>query len=275
MSGAPTRLATTILVLRPSDDGFEVFLVRRHRRSGFLPDAWVFPGGRVDASDALADDPAVRGGERAMAHLGLGRDEAVATLVAGVRETFEEAGIWLGDGALPEAARLPLSRGEVRLADLLAQHEATIDLDRLAPWAWWITPEIEPKRYDTRFLVAVAPRGAGGVHDTHETVESGWFTPAEILEGADAGRFPMAPPTWWTLCELVAFQRAEEVFAAGWTRPSAPIQPILHLGPDGLQLCLPGHPSHPAPAIPGLPPIVCFRQGRWWTEETGSRTETP
>src|SRR5690606_36960939 len=84
------RPATTILVLPPQEVGFEVFLVRRHRRMAFLPHAWVFPGGRVEDADALVGHGAVRGGERAISHLGLDPRQGLAMLVAGVRETFEE-----------------------------------------------------------------------------------------------------------------------------------------------------------------------------------------
>lgn len=262
MSAPEARLATTVLILRPDPEGMEVFLVQRHRHSGFLPHAWVFPGGRVDPADHLAGHPAVRGGARAVDLLGLGPDLGVAVLVAGVRETFEEAGIWLGDGDLPEEARAPLARGEITLPALLERHGATLDLDLLVPWSWWITPTSEPKRYDTRFLVALA--SAEGSHDEHETVDSGWFRPTDVLEGADAGRFPMAPPTWWTLRELATLSSPPAVAEAGWRRPQAPIQPILHFGAGGFELRLPGHPEHPDPAVPGIPTAVTFRQGKWW-----------
>lgn len=263
-------LASTVLILRPhtttpqagGSDGVEVFLVQRHRNSGFLPHAWVFPGGRVDPGDRLAGHPRVRGGRRALAALDLGDELGTAALVAGVRETFEEAGIWLGEGTLPEDAREPLARGEVSLAALLEAQGAAIDLDKLVPWSWWITPVSEPRRFDTRFFVTVA--NGEGHHDEHETVDSGWFTPEAVLEGADVGRFPMAPPTWWTLKEIAGGATPEAVATGGWSRPQRPIQPILHLGESGFELFLPGHPRHPEPAIPGLPARILFRQGRWW-----------
>jgi len=260
------RVAATVIVLRPAQDGYEVFVVKRHRGVGFLPNAWVFPGGRVEPADALVGHPRVRGGERAIAALGVDPAVAVAALVGGVRETFEETGIWLGTGTVPAEARGPLARGEVKLADLLDRHDATVDLDRLAPWAWWITPTSEPKRYDTRFFVAIAD--AVGRHDDVETVESGWFEAGTLVTGADEGKFPMAPPTWWTLQEIAAYGTAESVWNAAWERPQRPIQPILHTSESGFELWLPGHPQHPEPAFPGLPPVVEFRQGRWWSGST-------
>src|SRR5688572_1741762 len=95
MSSAP-RPAATVILLRDGDAGLEVFMVQRNRRSGFLPNAWVFPGGRVDAEDALHGHPGVRG---RLAIPGMTDAEAAAVGVAAARETLEEAGIWLGQGA--------------------------------------------------------------------------------------------------------------------------------------------------------------------------------
>jgi len=258
-------LASTVLILRPGAAGLEVFLVQRHRNSAFLPHAWVFPGGRVDPGDHLAGHPRVRGGERALDAMGLGVERGTAALIAGVRETFEEAGIWLGEGALADDLRAPLAQGEIALAELLEAQDASIDLDRLVPWSWWITPASEPRRFDTRFFVTVA--SAKGHHDEHETVDSGWFAPEAVLEGADAGKFPMAPPTWWTLREIAGGDPPRAVVEGGWDRPQRPIQPILHFGADGFELFLPGHLRHPEPALPGLPPRILFRQGRWWRDD--------
>ncbi|MCB9674112.1 MAG: hypothetical protein H6737_03295 [Alphaproteobacteria bacterium] len=257
------RPATTILLLRDADtpSGMEVFMLQRHRRAGFLPNAWVFPGGRVDAGDRLAANPRIRGGEGVIARMGLSRDEAVAYLVAGVRETFEESGIWLGSGELPWATRAPLNNGELALDALLDAEDATVDLDQVRLWSWWITPEAEPKRYDTRFLVARAD--AHGKHDDVETVDSRWIDPAWAIAHGSLDVFPTAPPTWWTLQELADHGSVDAVLAAADVRPHRPIEPIMHFGEEGLQLVLPGHPDHPEPAFPGLPHEVRF-EGRMW-----------
>lgn len=255
------RLASTILLLRQASSGFEVFMVRRNRRVGFLPDAWVFPGGRVDGSDALDGHPAVRGGRDALDLLGLPREQGVSLLVAGVRETFEESGIWLGTGILPAASRAPLARRELSFDRLLEEHDATVDLDRLKPWSWWITPEAEPKRYDTRFLVARAD-GEEGRHDDGETVDSGWFDPRALVRDTTIDRFPLAPPTWWTLRELAACRSIDEAFAR-CNRPSPPIQPVLRFDDQGPELLLPGHPEHPLPAVEGLATRLTFEDRRW------------
>ncbi len=261
----PHLSATVALLRAEAHGGFSLFMVQRHRRSGFLPSAWVFPGGRVDPGDRLRGHEALIGGQAAVDRLGLAPAEAVAVLVAALRETFEEAGLWLGPDGLPDALRVPLARGEVALPDLLSRHRARLDLDALHPWSWWITPEAEPRRFDTRILVARAD--GRGRHDDHETVASGWFAPEELLEGADTGRFPMAPPTWWTVRELAAHGSVDEVLEAAAARPQRPIQPVVKGGGGDFELLLPGHPDHPEPPYPGLPRCVRLVDGRWKLSE--------
>jgi 8-oxo-dGTP pyrophosphatase MutT (NUDIX family) len=261
---APVRLATTIVILRPAAVGFEVFMVQRHRASGFLPSAWVFPGGRVDAADALREHPRVRGGEQLVETLGLDPDQAFLHMVAGVRETFEEAGIWIGEGRIPDSERFPLASREdtLCLRDLLERHQATVDLGRLYFWSWWVTPEFERKRYDTRFFLVVVDDDIGR-HDDHETVDSGWFSPKTLLETTDQRTFPLAPPTWWTLYELSRHGTIEEVLQAAERRPVRPIQPIPKRNDGTLTMFLPGHAEHPEPGIELMPTSVSLIDGHW------------
>jgi 8-oxo-dGTP pyrophosphatase MutT (NUDIX family) len=266
----PPRLATTVLLVRGGERDLEVFMVQRHRRSGFLPNAWVFPGGRVDPGDHLpADHPALVGGAEVIEQLGLpDRDLARAHVVAGVRETWEEVGIWLGTSPPPDEQRLPVCKNEVPLLDVLPD-DATMHLDELRAWSWWVTPEAEPKRYDTRFLIARAD-DHDGRHDDHETVDSRWVRPAEALQlGVEA--FPLAPPTWYTLTELARLGTAEAAFADAATRRSEPIQPVMEFGETGLTLFLPGHRHHPAPAQEHLPHRITWSKGAWVGWRDGRR----
>ncbi len=262
MSIPDVRPATTVLLLREGEQGVEVFLVKRHGKSRFMPGAWVFPGGRVDDEDHLMPESMVSGGEHTAARLGLSEKEATGFLVAGVRETYEEAGIWLGKGELPDELRHPLNNGEVRFCDLLAAHQASIDLDVLKPWGWWVTPVSEPRRYNTRFVVATTD--ADGSHDEGETVDSGWFRPADALAAVDAGEVRMAPPTWWIVQELKRLAHVEAVLAHTDDRPIEKILPILELAEGAVRLTLPGHADHPDAAIAGLPTEIVFEQGKWW-----------
>jgi len=269
VSGA--RAAATILLVRDGVDGLEVFMVQRHRRSGFLPNAWVFPGGRVDPADALHDHPAVIRPDALAAAFGVAVPEATALGVAGVRETFEEAGVWLGDGALPAALRQGLHSGDVALGAALTAHGAAIALDRVSAWSWWVTPEAEPRRYDTRFLIAAAPPGEAR-HDEHETVDSRWVNVAAAVANQDLSAFPLAPPTWWTLHELAEHDAAAAALATHRPAERA-VQPIMEFVDTGIRLVLPGHAQHPAPAVPGLPDEITYDGG--WIAWRAGRQLTP
>jgi hypothetical protein len=147
----------------------------------------------------------------------------------------------------------------------LLEGGATVSLDEFRNWSWWITPTAEPKRFDTRFLVAV-PSAHAGRHDEQETVDSRWVDPREVLVGAQ-GSFPVAPPTWWTLRELAAFSTAESVFAAA-VAPAVPILPVMQFDASGISLLLPGHPDHGAPAMDLLPDRITYQDG--WVAWRGS-----
>lgn len=259
----PVGMAATILLLRDTDGELEVFLVQRHRRSAFMPHMWVFPGGRVEDGDAALPPGRVRGAASA-GRLGHGGPRDVAVAVGGIRETFEEAGIWLGDGALPQAMRAPLAQGEVALADLLEHHDATVDLSRVHPWARWVTPEGEARRFDTTFLTAIV-QDAEGAHDTRETVDSGWFRPEAVLH-AGLASMGVAPPTWWALTELAACGDVAGVRQAIARRHMAPVAPIPRKGPHGFAIVLPGHPDHPEAARPGLPRYIGMGPDGWVAE---------
>lgn len=254
------RPAATVVLIRDAStpSGLEVFMLKRNRRMGFLPNAWVFPGGRVDASDDLTGHAAVPQAP-----------DDLAFRIAAVRETFEEAGIWLGERPPPDDTRDPLNRGELDFGALITEHGSSIDLGRLVRWSWWITPEAEPKRYDTRFYAA---RCADvGSHDTTENVDSRWVCPAWAVHHGSVREFPMAPPTWWTLFELAQLGSVDAVFAAAPTRPELPILPIMRFEEQGMQLLLPGHPDHPQPPFPGLPYEVGYEDGQWVAIRDGQK----
>jgi 8-oxo-dGTP pyrophosphatase MutT (NUDIX family) len=233
--------AATVLLVRQGRAGIEVFMVQRHRRSGFLPSAWVFPGGRVDAADLAAGEEAVSG---TLDLPGLDPAAARGVGVAAVRETREEASIFLGARDRP-------------------------DLSRLRAWSWWVTPTAEPKRFDTRFLLAVS-RGEEGIHDGAETVDSRWVSPQEVAE-APLSEFPLAPPTWWTLRELARHPTVDHAWAAASGRPGRAIQPVMEFTEAGMELLLPGHPRHADPAVDGFPDHVGWDGARWVASRSGAR----
>jgi 8-oxo-dGTP pyrophosphatase MutT (NUDIX family) len=248
------RPAATVIVLRAQASGAaEVLLLRRAQSASFFPHAWVFPGGRVEDEDALL--PVIGGGR-------LAAPPWRAPAVAALRECFEESGVWLGAGAPGPALRARLN---ARQGSLLEGDGLVADLDRLRPWAWWITPPEEPKRFDTRFFVAVVSSDAVAAADAAETVDHRWLRPAEALADRGVG---LAPPTFRTLEELAALDTVAAIWAAAADRPTPPIQPRLDRGEDGVIITLPGHPSLPAAEPAPGPKRICWRIDRWVSEDS-------
>lgn len=251
---APARPAATVMVLRDGDDGVELLMLRRSRKASFFPHAWVFPGGRVDAADAHVE---TRGQIDDLP------DDGRPFAVAAIRECFEEAGVWLGDGDASPALRAALNGRSATLSD--APH-LVADLERLEMWSWWITPTIEPKRYDTRFFItALRPdeRAASDAarHDEVETVASAWLRPEDALAAED---FFLAPPTFMTLRELSGFATAADAMAAAAARAVRPIMPVHGQDDAGrLVIALPGDPMHSDPQPACAARRVVLTNHRW------------
>lgn len=196
---AAPRLAATVLLLRPAGAGLEVYLLRRAASMAFASGMYAFPGGTVDAAD---QDGPVPPGDWAT-RLGRPEPQARAVVRAAVREVAEETGVRLGD------------------ADLV-------------PWTRWITPEFEPRRYDTYFFVSALPDGQQPGDLSGEADRTEWVRPADALERMEAGEMLMLPPTSVTLGELARHDSVESVLAAAVDRDAAtPVLPRIEHGPDG------------------------------------------
>ena len=206
---ATPRDAATVMLLRPAGagDGVEVLMLRRVAAMKFAPGAYVFPGGSVDPADYEAavgwhgPDPAEFG-----ARLGASAEMARALVCAAVRETFEEAGVLLAgapdggpvadlSGPSWEADRAALVAGAVTLAELLSRRGLVLRADLLVPWARWITPEGEPRRFDARFFAAALPAGQLATGHAAESDHIAWLRPGDAIESARAGQISMLPPT--------------------------------------------------------------------------------
>lgn len=234
------RPASTVVLLRPSAARFEVLLVRRHDKIAFMGGAHVFPGGRLDEADRA-----------------WGAD--LGHQVAAVRELFEEAGVLLarrvggsmldfGDAA--EAARYhgyrsALAAGAMTMRELVDREGVEIAFDRLAWFAHWVTPEIEIKRFDTRFFVAAAPDGQHPVHDEDETTDSEWVEPAHAIARCRRDEIALPPPTWTTLRTLSRFSSVDDVMQWAGTRRVVAVQPGFVQTDQVTMLTLPGDPTFP------------------------------
>jgi 8-oxo-dGTP pyrophosphatase MutT (NUDIX family) len=229
------RPAATSVVIRTASagPGFEVLMVRRHDNVAFMGGAFVFPGGRVDEHDCAnaASEQASAGASR---FVDLSAEHERAHRLAAVRELQEEAGV-------------------------------TVSAADLVPFAHWVTPEVETRRYDTRFFVAAMPADQVAAHDDYETTEIAWLSPADAIARGTIGEILLPPPTWTTLKQLARFARVPDVFI--WARPTpiVRIQPALFRSESLTMLTLPGDPTYPAIDGWEIPEDTRFllQDGRW------------
>lgn len=249
---AQPRRAATVMLLRhgaaagPDTAGLEVHLLRRVATMAFASGMYVFPGGTVDPRDSAADigwaGPTVA---QWADRLGVDPPTAQAVVCAAVRETFEECGVLLAgpdqDTVLADvrdeswqAARRALVAREVGFAEFLAERDLVLRSDLLRPWARWITPEFEPRRYDTYFFVAELPAAQETGLASGEADYQVWLPPAEALRRQAAGEIAMLPPTEVALRDLAEHRTVGEVLVAAVDRdPATPVMPRLELDSDG------------------------------------------
>lgn len=248
------RPAATVVLLRDGERGPEALLLRRHRRSGFAADAWVFPGGTVDEADRdpeLADRIDGPSPEEWAAQLGVDDPhEALGYVAAALREAFEETGILLarpdgigdrpeGEAEALEVARRALLNGVVELRQMAVTHGLRFMGDAVLYIAHWITPVPEPRRYDTRFFLARVPRGSECVVHEAEMVDARWMTPAEAVRRFEDGELRLLPPTVHTLRRLAGFRTFAELWEALRGAPVPAILPRMRRHPGGVVIEVP------------------------------------
>ena len=231
-TAVPIRDASTVMLVRDSARGVEVFLQRRVVGMDFAGGMTVFPGGGVDPSDTDAE---VRWTGPDVAwwaeRFGIGEAQARALVLAAVRETFEECGVLLAgpteDSVVADTsdyaeARRLLEARELSFGDFLEKEQLVLRADLLRPQANWITPLGERRRYDTRFFVAAVPEGQRADGNTSETDLVQWQTAEEALADWRSGRCILLPPTWSQLSILSGFATVADLMAA-----DPVIEPIL------------------------------------------------
>ncbi len=243
--------AATLALLRDGAEGLEVLLLQREPAAAFVPGAWVFPGGRVDRSDAdkllLARLDGLDA-ETAARRLDLPWSEppAVAYYVAALREAFEETGILVArdeEGASPptagedptvDALRDHLMGHRARFHEVLDRLGCRLDGAAVEYMAHWITPEVEPRRFDTRFFAARVRADARPVVDPREMTGALWITPSAALRRNREGALPLIFPTLRTLEDLAAHSTVDTALAGLRGRRIVPILPRLTLTPTGV-----------------------------------------
>ncbi len=249
--------AATVTLVRDTQNGLEVLLLQRSFQAGFMPGVHVFPGGGLDPGDespeALARSTGPTDAEASRA-LGIARG-GLAFWIAAIREAFEEVGIFLAyapGGGMVElggktaeryrAHRRALDQGRSGVGEVARAEELRLATDRLVYFSHWITPVGAPRRYDTRFFLAIAPPDQEAEHDNREAIAHAWMSPAEALDCYQRREIKLRTPTLKTLERFAGFSRVEALVAE--LRGQAEIPALLpRVGKDGRNL-LPGDPGY-------------------------------
>lgn len=176
---AEPRQAATVMLVRDTSAGLEVYMMRRARTMVFAGGLYAFPGGGVDSRD-------------------------VDVRAAAVRELHEETGV--------QGAQLRL-------------------------WCRWITPEFEPRRYDTWFYLAAMPDGQQARDISGEASWAGWMSPADALRDESVN---LLPPTAVTLSELAKLSSVDEAVVSAVNRDLTPVVPKMVWSTDPPTMALPG-----------------------------------
>jgi 8-oxo-dGTP pyrophosphatase MutT (NUDIX family) len=274
----PLAPASTVALVRPGVAGLEVFMVKRHTAVAVMAGAYVFPGGQLSLADGAGDVAALCEGLAGVRHR-MGDvldDEARAFHVAAARELYEEGGILLarnrdgkpvgeraGEIEALDKGREALAAGR-RFADILAGERWRVALDWLVLFAHWVTPDIEPRRFDAYFFLAVEPAAQDASHCGRETTVGTWIRPGEALMRGRRGEMALPPPTWTTLRQLEKFSTVEAAVAWARTCPVPRIQPKSIFQGSTRIVTLPGDPTHSA--IEGFSPRetrFAIENGRW------------
>lgn len=282
---SPPIPASTVLLIRPESNSvaedFSIFFVRRTAKSTFMPNAYVFPGGKVDGEDSNPSLlPFVTGmtPEQAAENLeDVPPEVAIGYYVAALRETFEEAGVLFATRANGDPLSLELEEDQDRFdgyrktlhdgslsLQKLAQDEGILfSLNPLVYWDHWVTPEVEDRRYSARFFMGRMPEGFSPVHDSYETTDSGWYSPSDILQRHQADRLTLAPPTLRILIELQELGSMKAVEEESKSRKVlVPNLPVAHLEGENFVLLLPGDRDYPGSTSIGLHRAQ-MKKGRW------------
>ncbi len=258
------RPAATVMLIRDVADGFEVFMLQRTHNAAFAGGMYVFPGGKVDATDgAQALEPFCDGLNDFEASTILQiPNGGLAYWVAAIRECFEEAGVLLAhdtktnqtvafnDTASQKrfaAARSAVHDSSMNIIELCQREQLRLVTGSIHYVSHWITPVGEARRFDTRFFVAAAPESQEPLHDSQETIASLWVKPQDALDKLARGELAMFPPTSENLKFLADFKTTAEVLTAAKkvSKPVA-ILPRLRTNSDGkvIGVIMPGEPDY-------------------------------
>ena len=217
--------AATVLLVRDCGDELEVLMVKRSKRPPF-GNLYVFPGGKIDESDKDLNITNFCNGlndEQASIKLGV-NEGGLSYWVACVRECFEEVGILLAkknngqeldlngaDRHKFDNYRRMLLENKISLFEICKKENLSLNLNNIEPFSHWITPEIEIKRFDTRFFIAYIPAKQTERHDGNELTDSVWISPKKALDRSLNGEMPMIMPTISNLQQCLEFDSGQKL----------------------------------------------------------------
>ena len=217
--------AATVLLVRDCGDELEVLMVKRSKRPPF-GNLYVFPGGKIDESDKDLNITNFCNGlndEQASIKLGV-NEGGLSYWVACVRECFEEVGILLAiknngeeldlngaDKHKFDNYRRMLLENKISLFEICKKENLSLNLNNIEPFSHWITPEIEIKRFDTRFFIAYIPAKQTERHDGNELTDSVWISPNKALDRSLNGEMPMIMPTISNLQQCLEFDSGQKL----------------------------------------------------------------
>lgn len=239
--------SATVMLVRDGERGIEVLMMARGNAGSFASGTLVFPGGKLEPDD------------RSLAwasHVDPPCGPEAAYWIAAVRETFEEAGILL---ASRRGAERPLAEEAIVIreghrdallirtrvfSDVVGQEDLTLSFDRMVPFAHWITPLTEPKRFETHFFLVEAPSGQSAQHDGRELVSGFWKMPAAILDEARTGNNQLLPPTELNLELLAESATVKEAMDGARRRRVVTVTPVSEPVPGGRKIKIPAEAGY-------------------------------
>jgi 8-oxo-dGTP pyrophosphatase MutT (NUDIX family) len=210
------RPAATVVLLRDSALGLQLYVLRRRTTMAFAAGMYAFPGGSVDERDS--------------------HGAVSAWECAAARELFEETGVLLAGptadtlvedttGESFESGRMALVGGQLSFTEFLEWRGLVPRTDLLALCGHWVTPTTEQRRFDTRFYFARLPLGQVTRDVSGEADRVAWLRPADIEAAVQAGEMRMLPPTAATVAALAPMRTVAEALEAARSWDIQPIQP--------------------------------------------------
>ena len=258
--------AATVMLIREtgSANPFEVLLMRRHDRQSFMAKAFVYPGGQLDDADCepglaeLANGLTAEEAKQFLNEPDLSDEKALGLFFAAVRETFEESGVLLAETTTGKPLdftdpatrqrfaeyRTMILQQEMNLVALAEKEGLVFQLNNLKPYARWVTPEVEKKRFDTRFFLATLPPDQKPIHDAREMTETLWIEPDKALSKQQKGDILLMPPTLKTLEEMANQPSRTDAYARASSAPIQPNMPEISAEGDSIVIKLPHDPDY-------------------------------